>query len=135
MKDSLRSLMIVAILAPAVLAGAYFLIRLPWILSQLPPTQEFPPIDDPSATKFVATKGSWRTMTIMVGDNRIIEFPYDISDVSAEHLSGIELVKLSPHSVRVTGRSAGECGLYFSCANDDQQPIHISVKVLNPPKP
>ncbi len=125
---SLRTLLLVATFAPAMLAGVYFGIRLVWILANVAPTLDtsFADHDNPNARSF---KASWygEHMTIFVGTKRIIEFDSTITKFSPAEQTQVRVTKRYSNSVEVTGLQTGESQLTVWSTDGEKAVIDISV--------
>ena len=130
---SLRTLLVVAMFAPAMLAGVYFGIRLVWILANLAPTLDtsYADGDNPNARSFRASMGGEGPhdghMTIFVNSKRIVEFDSAISKFSPEEQTQVRVTKRYSNSLQVTGLQTGEAQLTVWNSNGGQFTIDISI--------
>jgi hypothetical protein len=129
---SLLSLLVVATIAPAVLAGIYFGICLVWNLGNLAPTLDtsYGDCDNPNARSFKSTGPSEADhghMTIFVNTHRTIQFDKAITKFTPAEQPHVRVKRWSGNLFQITGLRTGEAQLLVWDSYGDQFTFDISV--------
>jgi hypothetical protein len=127
---SLQTMLVVAMIAPALLAGAYFLTDLIRIFPQVPETLESPAAGNPNIRVFnIVDDGEVdnEQVLIFINSTRVMRFHSRISKIEAEKKVEVIVSQLSPTSVSLVGQEQGAVELIVWLTSGKKMTITVCV--------